>query len=455
MVSKINFSIILFWFSSISISYAQDKFELETIFKGHQAKISCLKFDNLQKLASGDKQGNIIIWDIVKHQKMYTLTGHKGQITDLKFSKNNKLLLTASYDGTVKLWDVTQQKCLKTFENPPMPKGGYSGRNGKELSFALFSHDETEIYFGGYNMAISKANPKTGKVSKLFVLGNENYAITCGILSPDRKHIIFGYGGCVAFLNISSKQITKKFGKHTNQNDFVCEIDLSSTGRNLGIWTYAGSIRQWEHSGENEFDRIQATKLQGSNEFKYSPTGEFIIYGHAHLKAHIVNPQSGQVIQVLEHEKGYAKALDITKNSDYIATEDNDMIRLWHKSNEDDPYEINKRDTVNLLLRFEQSSPVLLSESFPKLDKVLNYMEVHPTVVIRLEGHTDNVGDSTKNLNLSQQRAIAAKNYLLNKGIKETRIKTIGHGSKYPIASNEQEINRKHNRRVELVILSR
>ncbi|WP_420150289.1 OmpA family protein [Spirosoma sp.] len=103
---------------------------------------------------------------------------------------------------------------------------------------------------------------------------------------------------------------------------------------------------------------------------------------------------------------------------------------------------------------FEMSKSDLLSASYAELDKLVLMMHDNPNMTIRLEGHTDIIGDHDKNLQLSKDRVIACQRYLVQKGIDLERIQTIGYGDTRPILTKGTDEDRKVNRRVEFVILT-
>lgn len=101
---------------------------------------------------------------------------------------------------------------------------------------------------------------------------------------------------------------------------------------------------------------------------------------------------------------------------------------------------------------FLQSLAVLLSESYPELDRLVRIMRDNKTIEIELEGHTDGRGDPKANLVLSEERVEAVKQYLVSKGISEKRIVGKGYGGARPMVANDTEENRQLNRRVEFKI---
>ncbi|GAA3925652.1 OmpA family protein [Hymenobacter algoricola] len=100
-------------------------------------------------------------------------------------------------------------------------------------------------------------------------------------------------------------------------------------------------------------------------------------------------------------------------------------------------------------VQFAQGQAVLLPSSFPALDQLLALLTQNAGLTIELRGHTDNVGNPDKNLGLSEQRVEAVKTYLVGHGVAAARISGRGLGGTEPRASNEREVTRQLNRRVE------
>lgn len=73
-------------------------------------------------------------------------------------------------------------------------------------------------------------------------------------------------------------------------------------------------------------------------------------------------------------------------------------------------------------LYFENESAIPMPDVLPELQRLHLWMQAHPDIQIRIEGHTSAVGDETYNLGLSQKRAEAVRHYLLQHGISENRV---------------------------------
>ncbi|MDX1349992.1 MAG: OmpA family protein [Putridiphycobacter sp.] len=103
-------------------------------------------------------------------------------------------------------------------------------------------------------------------------------------------------------------------------------------------------------------------------------------------------------------------------------------------------------------LFFNTGSATIKEESYKVLDAVVKVLKENPSYKLNIDGHTDNTGDADSNMKLSQERANAAKAYMVEKGIAADRLTATGYGITKPAADNSTEEGRAKNRRVEFNI---
>jgi outer membrane protein OmpA-like peptidoglycan-associated protein len=113
--------------------------------------------------------------------------------------------------------------------------------------------------------------------------------------------------------------------------------------------------------------------------------------------------------------------------------------------------EIDKSGHVAVYgINFETGKAAILPESEAVLTQVLKIFEDRPSIKIRIEGHTDNVGARAANQTLSQKRAGAVMGWLIAHGIDASQLTAQGLADTKPVADNSTEDGRAKNRRVEL-----
>ncbi|WP_063833143.1 OmpA family protein [Aureispira sp. CCB-QB1] len=104
-------------------------------------------------------------------------------------------------------------------------------------------------------------------------------------------------------------------------------------------------------------------------------------------------------------------------------------------------------------VHFETNKATLLPPSFASLDELAEVLLLKKDLYVEIAGHTDNVGDSSSNLLLSQKRADAVVKYLIQKGVPANQLTAKGYGESNPIADNNTQEGRRENRRTEARVL--
>ncbi|MDZ4716789.1 MAG: OmpA family protein [Cytophagales bacterium] len=110
--------------------------------------------------------------------------------------------------------------------------------------------------------------------------------------------------------------------------------------------------------------------------------------------------------------------------------------------------------TFNSGLQFDTNSSLLQPNTKTNLNSLSSTLKKYDDTLIRIEGHTDNVGESLYNERLSEKRAFSVEDYLSLQGVRKDRMTTRGYGEEQPLNNNLTEDERRSNRRVEVAIFA-
>lgn len=103
-------------------------------------------------------------------------------------------------------------------------------------------------------------------------------------------------------------------------------------------------------------------------------------------------------------------------------------------------------------ITFATDQAQLAPDFYGVLDSVAIVLNKYPQTLLDIDGHTDNTGSPQYNQTLSEQRAISVGQYLSSRNVDPRRLLIVGFGEARPIASNDDEVGRALNRRVEIRI---
>ena len=103
-----------------------------------------------------------------------------------------------------------------------------------------------------------------------------------------------------------------------------------------------------------------------------------------------------------------------------------------------------------IYFEFDQSS--IRSDQIPSMEHNGSYLKSNPTRSVLVEGNTDDRCTNEYNLALGERRAVAARNYLVEFGIEESRIRTVSYGEERPLFTGQSEDEFAHNRRDDFIL---
>ncbi len=174
------------------------------------------------------------------------------------------------------------------------------------------------------------------------------------------------------------------------------------------------------------------------------------------ILANIETQKNGDFFMVLKSNRNYMLTID---KMDYLFYSENFALKT-HTALE--PYKLDiplkkPESDVDITLQnvfFDVDKFELKPESKYELDKLVHLLKKFPFMKIEIGGHTDNTGDSKKNITLSLNRAKAVRDYLVAAGISTYRLTYIGYGDTKPIADNDTPEGKAKNRRTVFKVVS-
>ncbi len=332
--------ILFFCLFLLNASLAQP-FEWIRTYEGHEAPVSYVAFrpeDN--RIFSGDESGLIISWDMHTGRAIKKLNDHDGLITHITFSKDADKMGTASYDGTIKIWDMKTMKVEKTFRNTRLDL--YDNLKGNEPTFIVFAPDGQTIYYGGYNLEVIKANLSTGKTEQVFE--SEEYALTCGLVSPDEKHLVVASANKMHFIPFQNKEKKWSLAQKNSFDDYVCEVAFRPEREELAAWGYGGEVQFWNFDKKKSTLNLSATNKKGTSNMAFSGDGEFLVTGNSGSITKLWSVREQKVIQELGAHEAEVVAFAYSVDGNYIVTGGRDgLVNLWSRKLPDEEIEKKER----------------------------------------------------------------------------------------------------------------
>lgn len=181
------------------------------------------------RLAVGDYDGTVNIWDIFRKAIVSTYHGHTLAIHELAWSPDGKRIASASEDKTVQVWDTTSGQNLVTYKD-----------HNSSVTTVAWSHDGKYIASGGYDQHVRVWNPINGHT--IFTYTKHRFPITYLIWSRDDSRIASSDMGAVVHLwqSQSGKDIAQQ-----NSNLNILSLAWSPDNKRLAIGDLDGTIRIW------------------------------------------------------------------------------------------------------------------------------------------------------------------------------------------------------------------
>jgi outer membrane protein OmpA-like peptidoglycan-associated protein len=217
------------------------------------------------------------------------------------------------------------------------------------------------------------------------------------------------------------------------------------------------------NGGNGPYSAAPANYLQGdlltASDARYYNA---IMHGKGQMQPHVDKLNEEERWKVIHYirslqadEKGvdYFEELNISTADEKASLKDQ-FADIVGAANSEEGTEATAPSAITLdNVLYNTGSSELKSSSYATLDELVVVLKAYPSINIEIGGHTDNVGEADKNLELSQKRAESVASYLASHGIDGERVSYKGYGATAPVADNDTDAGKEQNRRTEVKIV--
>ncbi|MGH7657509.1 MAG: OmpA family protein [Gemmatimonadales bacterium] len=231
---------------------------------------------------------------------------------------------------------------------------------------------------------------------------------------------------------------------------FTMEFDVAGSGNEMhlrfgsdayiGIGTDFARVVSGDIHGKGE---LGASSVETPIRIRIAVDGSYLkLYGNEKRALNVPNAQLGRSNQIQVDMNGWSAEDPRLITNIHVAAGGRELY---------DALAADGRVSTQGIF-FDTGSDQIRPESTPTLREIGDMLESHADLKLLIEGHTDNTGAAAANQTLSEQRANAVRQFLIeNYGVEGARLQAKGLGQTEPVASNDTPEGRQNNRRVDLV----
>ena len=323
-------------------------------------------------LASGSVDNTIKLWNVTTGKELRTLKGHTNLVRSVSFSPDGKTLASSSRDNTIKLWDITTGKEIRTLKGHSSSVGSVS-----------FSPDGKTLASGSLDNTIKLWNVTTGK--ELRTLKGHSDSLRSVSFSPDGKTLASGsLDNTIKFWNVTTGKEIRNLNGHSKG---VWSVSFSPDGKTLASGSDDNTIKLWDVTTGKEILTLKGHS-EALRSVSFSPDGKTLASGSVDNTIKLWDITTGKEILTLKGHTEALRSVSFSPDGKTLASGSVDnTIKLWDITTGKEIRTLKGHSKGVWSVSFSPDGKTLASGSD---DKTIKVWDVTTGKEIRtLKGHTD------------------------------------------------------------------
>lgn len=303
-----------------------------------------------------------------------TLTGHTSFINDLAISPDSRLLISASADKTIKVWELETGKLLKTLAG-----------NTSFVNAVAMTLDGNFLIAASADKTIKIWDLETGEIAK--TLSGHTSFVDAIALSPDGQILVStGADKTIRIWNLDTGEMLHVLRGHSG---FVNTLAISSGGNTLVSGSADATLKVWDLKTGEEL-RSFLGHSSFINAIAISPNGTTVASGGADRTIKIWDLQTGEELRTLSGHTGFINDLAISPDGEILVSASADTsIRVWQLKTGEEKYVLNNHTNYVNSVEISQDGTTLTSSSADRTIKFWNL--IAGTELLTLTGYQHHI----------------------------------------------------------------
>lgn len=264
-------------------------------------------------VAMAVEDGTVRLWNLSDQSVTATLNAHRGNIWSLKYSHDGQLLATAGDDGLIKFWSPPQSESISTLENPNAVRG------------IVFSNDDQHLFAGSKEGGLRTWNLKTADAS---VEANQLGTIYAIAVSPNNETVATAGSDKIVRL-WNAKTLTQKLPLEGHTAP-VYGVTFNRDGRRLASAGWDRTIRIWD-TGSGMLVKSWSGHSGDIWSIEYSPDGSRLASGGTDGSVKVWDAESGKLLKTLSGHENAVHSISFNQSGTQLASGGRDgTVRIWN-----------------------------------------------------------------------------------------------------------------------------